>query len=98
MNSLNPPPYCPNALPTANGWVDPATNELIVYVKNLLLRRQYELPHQFPEKSDTTQVPVEAIQEPMVALNSESEHQTSIEQKPARRGRPRKIVSTEEIT
>lgn len=43
MNILKPPPYCTDAIPTTYGWVDPKTNELIVYVKNLLIRRQKEL-------------------------------------------------------
>ena len=91
MNMLKPPPYCPNALPTANGWVDPKSNELVVYVKNLLLRMQNELPHQFPEKHVGASIPVEVIQEPKAASNTESEHQTSIEQPVRRgRGRPRK--------
>jgi len=34
-NRFAPPAYCPQAIPTINGWVDPATGELIVSMKGL---------------------------------------------------------------
>ena len=39
MSLLNTKPkYCPDAIPTISGWVNPKTNELLVSVRNLKSR------------------------------------------------------------
>jgi hypothetical protein len=81
MNILKPPPYCPDALPTANGWVDPKTNQLIVSVKNLLIRRQQEF---------TSINTPEELQSTVVESTSEVAQTTpALEQPVVRRGRGR---------
>lgn len=37
-NLLNPPTYCPDALATDVGWINPANGEILVLVKNLRKR------------------------------------------------------------
>lgn len=39
MNTLLPPIYCPDAIETSNGWVDPRSNELLVAIKDLPQKR-----------------------------------------------------------
>jgi hypothetical protein len=39
-NYLNPPTYCPEAIATDVGWINPRNGELLVSVKNLRQRIQ----------------------------------------------------------
>ena len=76
---LNPPVYCPDALATDVGWINPKNGEILVLVKNLRAKiaqsngGETNLPLTFGEVSAT----INEVQQPAIKRG---------------RGRPRKQI------
>jgi len=59
MNIMNPPSYCPDAIPTNAGWVNPKTGELLVSHRNLL--KQIEEFYAVATEPDIHAIPSDPI-------------------------------------
>jgi len=99
---LTPPEYCPDALATDVGWINPKNGEILVIVKDLRnrltlqaaeLAKALATMEAVPELEPTTVDDVEVVNQPETS-SSDAVETTN---KPGRRGRPRKMTSKETI-
>lgn len=92
--NLQPPEYCPDALATDVGWINPANGELLVLVKNLrqqIATYNADLAQAAKNAEELTIAPESTtIVEPTETVEPPAVAEASVQPAPRKRGRPRK--------